>query len=150
MCREYKILVACCGLVVGAFLAYYIVDKKRQKFQLPSGSLDSRVQRSGGSLDQNYRNIGQDVDVKTFDPVYTRYWPHYHYTFPYENTEGGSWPPNMHTRYYNWQPGYDTSGWSFWMRPGMSYTQWPRNRWVQKLGGHYTIDNGKDRSKDYI
>lgn len=88
--------------------------------------------------------------LKTFDPVNTRYWPYYHYTFPYQHTEGGAWPPGMYSRFYNWQPGYDTAGWSYWMRPGMSYNRWPRNRWIQKLGDHYTINNGTDRSKDYL
>lgn len=83
-------------------------------------------------------------------PANTRYWPYYHYTFPYQYTEGGAWPPNMSSRLYNWQPGFATSGWSYWMRPGMSYARWPRNRWVRNNTSYYFINNGKDRSKDYI
>lgn len=83
-------------------------------------------------------------------PADTRYWPYYHYTFPYQYTEGGAWPPNMYSRLYNWQPGFATSGWSYWMRPGMSYARWPRNRWVKNNGSFYFINNGKDRTKDFF
>lgn len=83
-------------------------------------------------------------------PANTRYWPYYHYTFPYQHTEGGAWPPNMFSRMYNWQPGYATSGWSYWMRPGMSYSRWPRNRWIRNNGSFYFINQGKDRSKDFL
>jgi len=83
-------------------------------------------------------------------PANTRYWPYYHYTFPYQYTEGGAWPPNMSSRMYNWQPGFATSGWSYWMRPGMSYSRWPRNRWIRNNGSFYFINQGKDRSKDFL
>jgi hypothetical protein len=81
-----------------------------------------------------------------------RYWPYYSYTYPYQYSEGGAWPPNMYSRLYHWQPGYDTAGWSYWMRPGMSYARWPRNRWVQNNGTYYFINNGgsKARANDYL
>lgn len=86
------------------------------------------------------------------NPPNIRYWPYYYYTYPYQYSEGGAWPPNMYSRLYHWQPGYDTAGWSYWMRPGMSYSRWPRNRWVQNNGSYYFIDNGgsKARAKDYL
>jgi hypothetical protein len=82
-------------------------------------------------------------------PVDTRYWPYYYYSYPYRNQEGGSRPPGMHTRLRNWEPGYQTSGWSYWMRPGMTYDKWPRNRWVRNSNHYYFINNGKDRSEDF-
>jgi len=59
----------------------------------------------------------------------------------------GAWPSALEltSRLYNWQPGYATSGWSYRMRPGMSYTRWPRNRWIRNNGSFYFINNGKDR-----
>jgi len=85
------------------------------------------------------------VDIKQF--------PYYHYTRPYRYEDGGAWPPNMFTRMLNWYPGFSTgTGWSYWMRPGMSYSKWPRNRWVNTNGAYYRIDNGgeKDRQRDYF
>jgi hypothetical protein len=100
------------------------------------------------------RAQARDIEHMAFlnGPANTRDWPYYHYTFPYQYTEGGAWPPNMYSRLYNWQPGYDTAGWSYWMRPGMSYARWPRNRWVRNNGSFYYINNGgsKDRAKDFL
>jgi hypothetical protein len=92
----------------------------------------------------------RDSPLAFSHPVNNRYWPYYYYTYPYQYTEGGAWPPNMYSRLRNWQPGYDTAGWSYWMRPGISYARWPRNRWVHNNGSYYFINNGKDRSKDYL
>lgn len=84
-----------------------------------------------------------------FDPINTRYWPYYYYTFPYRNLNSGTWPPNMFSRMYNWYPGFSTSGWSFWLRPGMYYGRWPRSRWVKNNGSYYLINNGMGSPSDY-
>jgi hypothetical protein len=86
-----------------------------------------------------------------FHPVNTTYWPYYHYSAPYQYENGGAWPPGMKSRLYNWQPGFGTSGWSYWMRPGISYNRWPRSRWVKQNGSYYFINNGgqKDRQNDF-
>ena len=102
-----------------------------------------RTERSEG------RSEGEDGGEALLDVPNLRYAPYYNYTLPYMFKEGGAWPPNMSTRYANWQPGYDTAGWSWTMRPGMSYNKWPRNRWVRTNGGHFTINNGKNRAADY-
>lgn len=86
------------------------------------------------------------------NPVNTDYWPYYYYTKPYQYQNGGSWPPNMQSRLYNWQPGFASgSGWSYWLRPGISYNRWPRNRWVKQNNKYYYINNGdeNDRLRDY-
>lgn len=76
----------------------------------------------------------------------TRLWQRYYYSFPYSHKYGGAWPPNMFSRLKNWSPGFYTtgSGWSYAMRPGMGYKQWPRNRWVRSKGSYYLIRNGED------
>lgn len=96
----------------------------------------------------------QDADkehMTFFHPVNTQYWPYYFYSQPYQYQDGGAWPPGMKSRLYNWQPGFETSGWSYWLRPGMAYTRWPRSRWVKQNGSYYFINNGglKDRLRDY-
>lgn len=80
-----------------------------------------------------------------------RYWPWYHYTLPYRYGQAGAWPPGMHSRFLQWQPGHDLHTWSVGMRPGMGFTRWPRNRWVRNNGSYYHIDNGtiRDRMYDY-
>jgi hypothetical protein len=87
-----------------------------------------------------------------YHPVNTEYWPYYYYTNPYKSKEQGGWPPNMQSRLYNWQPGFASgTGWSYWLRPGISYDRWPRNRWVKQNDKYYFINNGdeKDRLRDY-
>lgn len=87
-----------------------------------------------------------------YHPVNTDYWPYYYYTKPYQYQDGGAWPPNMQSRLYNWQPGFASgTGWSYWLRPGISYNRWPRNRWVKQNGTYYFINNGseRDRLRDY-
>lgn len=113
--------------------------------------IDSLMKSSRIIMAKHLKNQGKE-GMEFSNPVNTRYWPYYHYTFPYQYTEGGAWPPNMYSRLYNWQPGYDTAGWSYWMRPGMSYVRWPRNRWVHNNSSYYFINNGgeKQRSQDYI
>lgn len=86
-----------------------------------------------------------------FNPVNTDYWPYYYYTNPYQYKQGGAWPPGMQSRLYNWQPGFGESGWSYWLRPGITYDRWPRNRWVKNNGSYFYINNGskQDRLRDY-
>jgi hypothetical protein len=85
-----------------------------------------------------------------FHPSNAGYWPNHFYGNPLRYKSGGGWPPNMFSRSYNWEPGFSTgSGWSFWMRPGMSYQKWPRNRWVRNNHKFYYINNGTDRAHDY-
>jgi hypothetical protein len=101
-------------------------------------------------LENKERTEGTMREDLTFNqPVDTRYWPYYYYSYPYRYQEGGAWPPGMFTRMKNWSPGFETSGWSYWMRPGMSYDKWPRNRWVKNNDSYYYINNGKDRSRDF-
>lgn len=80
-----------------------------------------------------------------------RQWPYYYYTLPYRYQDGGAWPPGMYTRLSQWQPGYDVTGWSFDMRPGVGFVRFPRNRWLKTDGHKYYINNGgkSDRLEDY-
>jgi len=95
--------------------------------------------------------------VEGFDanPVNSKYWPYYYYSFPYQNMTSGPFPPGLYSSLYNWQPAFETSGWSNWLRPGMYYNAWPRGRWVRKQektsGSYYYINNGgdSDRVKDF-
>ena len=83
-------------------------------------------------------------------PINTTYWPYYFNSAPYQYQNGGAWPPGMKSRLYNWEPGFSTgTGWSYWLRPGMTYDRWPRNRWVKSNGSFYFINYGKDRSNDW-
>ena len=84
-------------------------------------------------------------------PINTEYWPYYYYSTPYQYRDGGAWPPGMHSRLYNWQPGFGTSGWSYWLRPGITYDRWPRSRWVKQNDKYYFINNGneQDRLRDF-
>ena len=87
-------------------------------------------------------------------PLDTRQMPYFFnfHPFHYEENGGASYPPAMFSRFYNWYPGFDTSGWSTTMRPGMSYKKWPRNRWLRNNDEYYYINNGKedDRADDYM
>lgn len=86
-------------------------------------------------------------------PLDNRHMPYYNQYYPYQYLEGGAWPPNMFSRFYEWQPGFDaTTGWSQWMRPGMSYNKWPRNRWLRHTDKKFYINNegdDGDRESDY-
>lgn len=76
-------------------------------------------------------------------PLDNTYLPPYANNFSLQYSEGGGWPPNMFSRFNQWQPGYDIAGWSTTMRPGMGYRNWPRNRWVRdNKVGYAFIDNG--------
>lgn len=85
------------------------------------------------------------------NPVNTESWPFYRYTNPYQGKSGGIWAPNLMNRINEWQPGFETSGWSLYLRPGVSYDRWARNRWVRQNNRYYYINNGtlKDRLKDF-
>ena len=63
----------------------------------------------------------------------TRQWPSQYSSFPYNYKYGGAWPPGMYSKLHHWSPGFYTtgSGWSYYMRPGMGYKSWPRNRWIR-------------------
>nr|QBK86609.1 MAG: hypothetical protein LCMAC102_04040 [Marseillevirus LCMAC102] len=79
----------------------------------------------------------------------TRYWPYYYYSFPYNSKSGGAWPPGLFSRLYFWSPGFYTgTGWSYYMRPGMGYKNWPRHRWIRQTqnGNHsyYYVTNRDD------
>jgi len=81
----------------------------------------------------------------------TRYWPQYYYSFPYNYKYGGAWPPGMYSRLYFWSPGYSSgSGWSYYLRPGIGYKYYPRNRWIRNTtngtGGntYYYLTNRDD------
>lgn len=79
----------------------------------------------------------------------TRYWPKYYYSFPYTYKYGGAWPPGMYSRLYFWSPGfYSGSGWQYYLRPGISYKYWPRNRWIRHTkngkNSYYYVTNRDD------
>lgn len=96
------------------------------------------------------KETGDHIEHLTFlQPIDTRYWPYYYYSYPYRYMEGGAWPPDMYSRLRNWEPGFQTSGWSYWMRPGITYTKMPRNRWIRSNGSYYYINNGTDRMFDF-
>jgi len=102
-----------------------------------------------GKPDEDDENEDGKEHMTFFHPINNRYWPYYFYSFPYFYDKTGSWPPNMYSRLYNLQPAFNTSGWSYWMRPGVAYSAWPRGRWVKHNQNHYFINNGHDRMKDY-
>ena len=92
-------------------------------------------------------------DMSYFHAENTRYWPYYYYSFPYNYKYGGAWPPGMYSRLYYWSPGYYTgSGWSYYMRPGMGYKFWPRNRWIRNTQNgkntYYYLSNRDDYIHD--
>lgn len=86
------------------------------------------------------------------NPVDVGNWPYYRYTLPYQGKSGGVWPSNMLNRINQWSPGFETSGWSLFLRPGVTYDRWARNRWVRQNNRYYYINNGSlnDRLKDYV
>jgi hypothetical protein len=98
-----------------------------------------------------YRHYGSEGLLLSPHVTDIRQWPYYYYTLPYRYESGGAWPPGMYNRLAQWQPGYDVTGWSYDMRPGFGFKNWPRNRWVKNDGRHYYINNGgeKDRISDY-
>jgi hypothetical protein len=57
-------------------------------------------------------------------------------------------PPNLLNplRYLG---GFETSGLSYWLRPGVENRRWQRDVWVRGNGNNYYINNGCDRSRDY-
>lgn len=79
-------------------------------------------------------------NMKLFRTENTRYWPQWYYSQPYNpESGGGAWPPGMYTRLRFWSPGFYTgTGWSYYLRPGMGYKFWPRNRWIRN------VTNGKN------
>lgn len=84
-----------------------------------------------------------------FPTANTRYWPYYYYSFPYNYKYGGAWPPGMFSRLYYWSPGFYTgSSWSHYLRPGMGFKYWPRNRWIRHTSGgkdsYYYVKNRDD------
>lgn len=78
-----------------------------------------------------------------------RYWPRYYYSWPNNYRYGGAWPPGLYSRLRFWSPGYYTgSGWNYYLRPGLRYRYWPRNRWVRHTKGgkhsYYYVSNKGD------
>lgn len=98
------------------------------------------------------RELGTSEDFSFFHPINHRYWPQYYYSFPYNYETQGAWPPGMYSKLYHWEPGYSSgSGWSLYMRPGVTYKAWQRSRWVKNNGKYYFINNGGlcDRENDF-
>jgi hypothetical protein len=86
-------------------------------------------------------------DNFTFPENNILYWPQYYYSFPYNEKNGGIWPPGMYNRLNYWSPGFYTgSGLSWTYRPGMGEKFWPRNRWIRQPvnSSYYNITNGDD------
>lgn len=111
---------------------------------------------SEGSLQGSHPSTQKETsreNLTFFHPVNNRYWPYYFYSFPYHYLNTGAWPPGLFSRLYEWQPGFNTSGWSYWLRPGIYYGAWPRNRWVRNNNNYYFINNGHNtkqyRENDY-
>lgn len=72
-------------------------------------------------------------ELSYFHAENTRYWPQYYYSFPYNYKYGGAWPPGMYSRLNYWSPGFYTgSGYSYYLRPGIGFKYWPRNRWIRQ------------------
>lgn len=93
----------------------------------------------------------QRENMKYVPTQNTRYWPQYYYSFPYNYKYGGAWPPGMYSRLNYWSPGFYTgTGWSYYMRPGMGYKRWPRNRWIRNTTAgkstYYYLNNRDDTS----
>lgn len=127
---------------------YYLTQNAHNIQLIKEREADARAANGEGPPGTN-PNI---ENLSFYHPVNTDYWPYYYYTKPYQYEDGGAWPPNMQSRLYNWQPGFASgSGWSYWLRPGISYNRWPRNRWVKQNNKYYFINNGdeKDRLRDY-
>jgi len=84
------------------------------------------------------------------NPINTQNWQYYR-TLPYQGKSGGVFAPSLLNRTNQWEPGFQTSGWSLWLRPSITYDRWPRNRWVKQNNRYYYINNGseKDRLRDY-
>jgi len=80
-----------------------------------------------------------------YNLVNTNLWPYSYYTYPYYSHVKGAWPPGMYSRMYHWSPGFYTSGWSYYLRPGLSQKgAWPENRWVRNNNSYYFINNRSD------
>ena len=82
-----------------------------------------------------------EKEAYSLDVVNTNYWPHRFYSLPYHKKYAGSWPPGMYSRLHYWMPGFYTSGWSYYLRPGIGYLSWPQTRWVRHQGSYYYITN---------
>jgi hypothetical protein len=149
-------------LLVCATIIWYFFYTKKEHLDALKAINDLKLNKqaveevSPEFLLENQNNVDiamiptPNVEHMTFSqPLNTSNWPYYNYSQPYQYKTGGAWPPNMFSRLYNWQPGYNTAGWSFWLRPGMTYDKWQRNRWVKQNGNFYYINNGTDRTNDF-
>lgn len=79
-------------------------------------------------------------NLKFFHPSNIKNWPYYYYTIGSYQL-GGQWPPDMYTRMRYYYPGFNTNGQSYWLRPGITYSRWPKGRWVRKNNNYYFISN---------
>jgi len=62
--------------------------------------------------------------------------------FPEQFKKGGMWGNILYSRENEVSPGYDiTTGYSWDLRPGIEYPNFPRSRWVAKSGDYYYINN---------
>lgn len=78
-------------------------------------------------------------------------WPQHHYSLPFQYKKGGAWPSNLYTRMRHWSPGFYTgSGWSHYLRPGISYRPggWPRHLWIKNNDSYYYVTNANDYTHD--
>lgn len=107
-----------------------LAERIKKGFEPPEVSLEE-IQNSDVLMIKVPKELEKE-NMSYFHAENTRYWPYYYYSFPYNYKYGGAWPPGMYSRLYYWSPGFYTgSGWSYYMRPGMGYKNWPRNRWVR-------------------
>ena len=66
-------------------------------------------------------------------PNYYSYdWPSWYYS---------GWPPGLSSSLYRWQPGFETTGWSWWLRPGKYFGNFPYGRWYRNNGRYFYIQN---------
>ena len=120
------------------------LEENKHKILIVAAPYDMNEASSSDNMREN---------MTFFPSENTRYWPYYYYSFPYNYKYGGAWPPGMYSRLNYWSPGYYTgTGWSYYMRPGMGYDKWPRNRWIRNTQNgkrsYYFLSNRDDLTHD--
>lgn len=160
MDQTQKINICCIGLIllVGAVLATKMCRGYRDHFNAMQALEQLRQSKqhvqevSAEELDKikdqiaivQHKEGGSSEEMEHFvggGPINTHYWPYYYYSYPYNVYGGAAWPPGLYSKLYYWYPGFNTSGWSFWVRPGIDVKRWPRSRWVRNQGNYYYINN---------
>jgi hypothetical protein len=170
--KEIYLIVLICAFV---FVVWYLsrprnispfssIDEERGKEAL--SNLKELLENGHTSSQPSLSTVSDEELAKILDHIYlavvptelttehleynpsqnTRLWPYYYYSFPYNYKYTGAWPPDMYSRLNYWSPGFYTgSGLSYYMRPGIGYKYWPRNRWIRHTTGgkntYYMLTN---------